>query len=141
VVVGGVSVFGSFCYLYVSHGFAARKANELNFAAVQPVVAALESYRGAHGVYPKSLCDLHLKEPPRFVDIAHLLYAASEKGSEYWLAIFPWREATIIMPSDEAMEYSSGDRKWTEIDVSDTKTKADEAWRTDCRADTMTNTR
>jgi hypothetical protein len=141
VIVGGLSVFGSFCYLYVSHGVAARRANEQTFAAVSPILPALDAYRNANGRYPKSLCDLHLRQPSRLAVGAQLLYTASENGAECWLAIFPWREPTIVMPSDTAREYSSADRQWREMDVNDTKAKYDQDWGNDCRADTMTGTR
>ncbi len=138
--VGAVGIFGSFCYVYVSHGAMARKANEHNMAAVSPILPALDAYRRANGRYPKSLCDLHLKQPPRFEE-ARIRYSASDNGAEYWLAIFPWREATFFMPSDMAKEYRSADGKWTEMEISDTAAKNDEAWENSCHADTMTTTR
>jgi hypothetical protein len=141
VAVGAVSIFGSFCYVYVSHGAMARKANEQTFAVVSPILPALDAYRNANGRYPKSLCDLHLPQPSRLAVGAQLLYTASENGAEYWLAIFPWREPTFVMPSDTAREYSSAGRQWREMDVSGATAKYDEAWGNDCRADTMTHTR
>ncbi|MDQ6801734.1 MAG: hypothetical protein M3041_12940 [Acidobacteriota bacterium] len=140
VIVVGVSVFGTLCSVYVSHGAEARKANAKTFAAVSPILPALEAYRKANGRYPKSLCDLHLTLPRSGVG-AQLLYTASDNGAEYWLAIFPWYEAGFVMPSDTAREYSSADGKWSEMDVNDTKAKYDNAWGNDCRAETMTSTR
>jgi hypothetical protein len=139
--VGSVTILGSFCYFFVSQRVVARKANEHNFAAIAPVLPALESYRRASGRYPTSLCDLHLKVRPQLENVTQILYTPSENGAEYWLAIFPWRDASIVMPSDWTREYSSADRKWTEMDINDAKAKSDEAWRNNCRADTMTDTR
>ena len=141
LILGGTSFCGTFCYLYVSHGFEARKINDQNFSAVTPLLAALEAYRKANGHYPTSLCDLRLEQKPRLVERTRLLYTSSGNGTEYWLAIFPWREASIIMPSDAAIEYSPRGRKWREMDIADTQAKSDEAWSNGCRAGTMTGTR
>ena len=141
VIVGAVGIFGSICYLYVSQGAVSRKANEQNLAAASVIPVALEAHRRTYGRYPKSLCDLRLNQRPRLAAVTQLLYTPAENGAEYWLAIFPWRGATIVMPSDDALEYSSATRKWTEMDVSETKASRDEEWVNGCRADTMTNTR
>jgi hypothetical protein len=141
LAVGSFSIFGSFCYLYVSHGITARKANEQNLAAVNPILSALDDYRRTNGRYPKSLCDLHLKQLPRFEGVTQVLYSISENGGEFWLAIFPWREASIVMPSDWTREYSSTNRKWAEMDINDATAKRDEAWGNGCTAETMTTTR
>jgi hypothetical protein len=140
VAVVSVSLFGSLCYVYVEHGEEARKINAHNIAEVSPILPALEAYRRTNGRYPKSLCDLHLTQLPRF-EHARIDYSTSDNGGQYWLAIFPWHEAGFVMPSDMAREYSSADRKWTEMDVSELTAKSDEAWGNGCTADTMTTTR
>jgi hypothetical protein len=128
------------CYVYLSHGAEARKINEHNMAAVSPILPALDAYRRANSRYPKSVCDLQLKQLSRF-ESAQIRYSPSDNGAEYWLAIFPWYEAGFFFPSDMSREYSSASRKWTEMDVNEVTAKSDAAWGNGCRADTMTTTR
>lgn len=126
-----LGVIGFLASIWIGHGREAKRVNERNFAAVTPLMSAIEAYRRAHGRYPESLCDLQLKQKPA-VD-ARLYFSASQSGGEFWLAIFPWREASFVMPSDMANEYSSRTGRWTEIDVSEATAKDDERWVEECK--------
>jgi hypothetical protein len=110
----------------------AKRINDANVVAAKPIIDALEKYRQATHRYPATLCDLQLNARPVLFEFTRFFYTSSQDGSEYWLAIFPFLEGHLVMPSDSVNEYSSRSRRWSAMDFNDGKAKGDEAWDRNC---------
>jgi len=123
---------GSCGAAYFSAYRKAKRINEANVAAAKPIIDALERYRQAAHRYPVTLCDLHLNARPVFGEFTRILYTPSQDGTEYWLAIFPFLEGHLVMPSDSVNQYSSRSRGWSTMDINDTDAKDDDAWDRNC---------
>lgn len=103
-------------------GMNARRAWELNAGnqkAVEPVVAAIERHRAAHGRFPARLADLGV-QPPKLHERTALYYAASPGGDRCWLAIVYWLRPGML-PSDDVREYDCAAREWRVKDYGEMK--------------------
>jgi len=133
-IAGAVVVILATCgYILISHGIEAKRINDQNIAATRTIVEALGTYRKKNRTYPSSICDLHLVARPRFAEGTQILFKSSADGAKYWLAFFPYREAHLVLPSDDAYQYSSESQRWSVMDINDAQAKYDARWMDGCK--------